>query len=215
MIGATEYRPAKAISILPERKQEDIKMIIIHHTGAGILRKTVSPLQAAIRVYTEIMDFCPHYLIGYNGEIIRFVPDNFVAWHAGAKSTAQKIWQYSQYTTRRSIRHNWLHENINRFHSWRRVYGDRSPLDLQEKLNFNQFSIGIELLAVEFNDYYYHNQLITLTNLVNWLCEKYNIITDKYHITTHSLCQPYSRITQAGFMWDPPESKFNLLKFLG
>lgn len=209
-------KPAKSYPLLQKRAESDIKMIILHHTGMGIFRrKELSPLDSAIKVYTQLMDFSPHFLIGYDGEIIRFVDDDLIAWHAGAANSRVLMRKYIEINQQEKIKHKWLRENQRRFKSWQMVYGDNSPLIFDDKLNFNRHSIGIELLAVRSEDYYYVNQLRALRGLVNVLTNKYKIIQDKFHITTHSFCQPYSRITQSGTMWDPPEAKFNLLKFLG
>ena len=62
---------------LKKRGPKDIEFIILHYTGMKIESD-------AIRKLTNIKSKVScHYLIKNNGEIIKMVPDLYVAWHAG------------------------------------------------------------------------------------------------------------------------------------
>ena len=60
-----------------KRKVRQIKFIIFHYTGM----KTES--QALNRLTNIQSEVSSHYLIKSNGEIVKMVPDLYVAWHAG------------------------------------------------------------------------------------------------------------------------------------
>ena len=65
---------------LKKRVTKQIKYIIFHYTGM----KTES---GAINKLTNIQSkVSSHYLIKNNGEIVKMVPDLYIAWHAGKSS---------------------------------------------------------------------------------------------------------------------------------
>jgi N-acetylmuramoyl-L-alanine amidase len=65
---------------LKKRNLKKIKFIIFHYTG---MKKE----SEAINKLTEIQSgVSSHYLIKNNGEIVKIVPDLYIAWHAGISS---------------------------------------------------------------------------------------------------------------------------------
>jgi len=63
-----------------KRNSKQIKFVIFHYTGM----KTESD---ALKRLTDIQsEVSCHYLIKNNGEIVKMVPDLYVAWHAGESS---------------------------------------------------------------------------------------------------------------------------------
>ena len=60
-----------------KRNIKNIKYLIIHYTG---MKKTSDAIKRLINYKSEVS--C-HYFIKKNGDIIRMVPDSYVAWHAG------------------------------------------------------------------------------------------------------------------------------------
>ena len=63
-----------------KRNIKNIKYLIIHYTG---MKKTSDAIKRLINYESEVS--C-HYFIKKNGDIIRMVPDSYVAWHAGKSS---------------------------------------------------------------------------------------------------------------------------------
>ena len=63
-----------------KRKSNQIKFIIFHYTG---MKKETEAINRLTSIQSEVS--C-HYLIKNNGEIIKLVPDLYVAWHAGKSS---------------------------------------------------------------------------------------------------------------------------------
>jgi N-acetylmuramoyl-L-alanine amidase len=63
-----------------KRTSKQIKFIIFHYTG---MKSESSALKRLTDIQSEVS--C-HYLIKNNGEIIRLVPDLYIAWHAGRSS---------------------------------------------------------------------------------------------------------------------------------
>jgi len=60
-----------------KRISKQIKFIIFHYTG---MKKESTAINRLTKIQSEVS--C-HYLIKNNGEIIKMVPDLYVAWHAG------------------------------------------------------------------------------------------------------------------------------------
>jgi N-acetylmuramoyl-L-alanine amidase len=65
----------------PQKRQiKQIKFIVFHYTGMKNESKALSRL-------TDIQsEVSCHYLIKNNGEIVKLVPDSYIAWHAGKSS---------------------------------------------------------------------------------------------------------------------------------
>jgi len=60
-----------------KRNIKNIKYLIIHYTG---MKKTSDAIKRLTNYKSEVS--C-HYFIKKNGDLIRMVPDSYVAWHAG------------------------------------------------------------------------------------------------------------------------------------
>ena len=63
-----------------KRITKQIKFIIFHYTG---MKKESGAISRLTNIQSEVS--C-HYLIKNNGEIIKLVPDLYIAWHAGKSS---------------------------------------------------------------------------------------------------------------------------------
>ena len=63
-----------------KRTSKQIKFIIFHYTG---MKNESDALKKLTDIQSEVS--C-HYLIKNNGEIIKMVPDLYIAWHAGKSS---------------------------------------------------------------------------------------------------------------------------------
>ena len=62
---------------LIKRKAKEIKFIIFHYTGMKKER------DAICRLTSQKSKVSSHYLIKKNGEILKLVPELYIAWHAG------------------------------------------------------------------------------------------------------------------------------------
>ena len=63
-----------------KRRLKKIKFIIFHYTG---MKKELDAINRLTEIQSRVS--C-HYLIKNNGEIIKMVPDLYIAWHAGISS---------------------------------------------------------------------------------------------------------------------------------
>ena len=59
------------------RKSQTIRFLVFHYTG---MKREKEAIQKLTKIQSEVST---HYFIKKNGEIIRMVPDLYVAWHAG------------------------------------------------------------------------------------------------------------------------------------
>tara|TARA_Y100000992_G_scaffold298555_1_gene263911 strand:- start:125 stop:853 length:729 start_codon:yes stop_codon:yes gene_type:complete len=77
----TNYSPNFQI---PKRSKRNIKFVILHYTG---MKKESLVIK---RFCDESSKVSAHYLIKRNGEIIKFIPELYEAWHAGKSSWKKK-----------------------------------------------------------------------------------------------------------------------------
>jgi len=178
------------------RMDEAPQRIIIHHTGSGVLDRAkqwgIHPDAAAVRVYQQILEFSPHYVVGEKG-IYQIVPETHKAWHAGLGSSRNSKLRYYASGKAREDYAWWA----------ARWPGTENPRDLLPEGRGANAQIGIELVAVpkgeEFSDATYAN----LSTLLNNISYRLHIPRDKFHILGHSDVDPVARSTNAA-SWDPP-----------
>jgi len=75
-----------------KRNSKQIKFIIFHYTG---MKSESSALKRLTDIQSEVS--C-HYLIKNNGEIVKLVPDLYIAWHAG-----ESFWKNQKSLNQNSI----------------------------------------------------------------------------------------------------------------
>jgi len=63
-----------------KRKSKQIKFIVFHYTG---MKKESQAIRRLTNIQSEVS--C-HYLIKNSGQILKLVPDLYIAWHAGKSS---------------------------------------------------------------------------------------------------------------------------------
>jgi len=75
-----------------KRTSKQIKFIIFHYTG---MKNESDAINKLIEIQSEVS--C-HYLIKNNGEIVKMVPDLYIAWHAG-----ESLWKNYKFLNPNSI----------------------------------------------------------------------------------------------------------------
>ena len=75
-----------------KRQKKSIKFLIFHYTG---MRKESDSINRLTDFQSEVAS---HYLIKRNGEILCFVPEPYIAWHAG-----KSFWKKHYSINRNSI----------------------------------------------------------------------------------------------------------------
>jgi hypothetical protein len=218
---------------LSRRVRSDIQRIIIHHTGVGVLSRYLKqrdrygwndPIDAAVHVYTRIMSSSGHYVIGYAGEIVQHVPDDWSAWHAGYGNQRKRsrraewfaTWKYSRKD--KANKPLWLVRKDRRFdwwaNKWWYEHGYQSPCEWFPSLDVNRHTIGIELLSTPLKTPFPAPQIQSLKMLVQDLCSEYGIPCDRDHVLTHSDVCPLARTTTTGKPYDPPPAKLEIKTIL-
>lgn len=71
-------------------KQKDIQYIVIHYVGNANTSATANRNYFNNLAKTHSTSASSHYIIGLNGEIIRCIPDDEVAFHSGSYSMNRK-----------------------------------------------------------------------------------------------------------------------------
>ncbi len=93
---------------LPKRAKNKIKFIIIHYTG---MKKETSAIKRLCNPKAKVSS---HYFIKKNGSILKLVPEQYEAWHAG-KSRWKKYHSLNKYSIGIEIHnsgHNYFYENF-------------------------------------------------------------------------------------------------------
>ena len=67
-----------------KRKKKIIKFLIIHYTG---MKKENDAINRLLNIQSEVSS---HYFIKYDGKILQFIPDTYIAWHAGKSAWGKK-----------------------------------------------------------------------------------------------------------------------------
>ena len=75
-----------------KRKYKQIKFLIFHYTG---MKSESTAISRLTNIKSKVSS---HYLIKNNGEIITFVPDLYIAWHAGIS-----FWKNFEFLNKNSI----------------------------------------------------------------------------------------------------------------
>ncbi len=65
---------------LKKRVPKEIKFIIFHYTG---MKKEIDSINKLTSFYSKVSS---HFLIKKNGEILKLVPELYIAWHAGVSN---------------------------------------------------------------------------------------------------------------------------------
>ena len=63
-----------------KRISKEIKFIIFHYTG---MKKESEAIKKLTNIQSEVSS---HYIVKNNGEIVKLLPDLYIAWHAGKSS---------------------------------------------------------------------------------------------------------------------------------
>ena len=114
---SANFNPKKRIS-------KQIKFIIFHYTG---MKKESDAINKLIEIQSEVS--C-HYLIKNNGEIIKMVPDLYIAWHAG-----KSLWRSFKSLNKNSVGI----EITNQGHEW--GYKKFSKKQISSVLKLSKFLI--------------------------------------------------------------------------
>ena len=93
-----------------KRKYKQIKFLIFHYTG---MKNESTAISRLTNIKSKVSS---HYLIKNNGEIITFVPDLYIAWHAGVS-----FWKNFELLNKNSIGieisnpgHNFKYKNFSK-----------------------------------------------------------------------------------------------------
>lgn len=190
------------------RSIHDIVAVIIHTTGAGIIRRwqrqgekfgESDPFDTALRVYHKLMDAGPHFVIGQAGQVAQTCPLDFAAWHVGKKDS-RPYWLKNTVPG-----HKWWHDR------WGHSF--KSPAEMADGLLWaggecNPNVVGIEVVP-EIDDprgvkYAWrqpaYDAIRKLCNALAEECRGLQLRPDT--VIGHADAHPLSR-TARGAPWDP------------
>jgi len=208
--------------------------IVIHTTGAGPTRRFEdererrrhgyrSPFDAALRIYAELMNAGPHYLVGQQGQVAQLAPESLCAWHVGGRKA------------QRYHRERWQTPHTR---WWERRWDLRSPRDLaggrlwapyvappslrvrwaawMARGSCNANTLGIEVVpSDEFASGPWSAACWdALTGLIFDLASRHAIPLEREHVLTHSDAHPLARSAHNA-PWDTSAEQFVWDRFVG
>ena len=215
------------------RQLEDIHAIVVHTTGAGLIRRYnresrwsaskqtrvygrtlppaalpptgIRPVDTALRVYSQLMDAGPHFVVDQDGNVFQTCPLHYAAWHVGRS----KSWAYwAKNTVSRSPKYNWWRERWPTIDSPSQIA--KGKLWLGNQCNRN--TVGIEVVPPVDDPRgigpWSMQCWLALTRLFRALSSNLDIPLDRWHIVGHADAHPHSR-TAKGLPWDPTPSQMS------
>lgn len=215
-----------------KRDAQDAVAIVVHTTGAGLVKRYnrerrwssakvqrvygrtlepapssegLTPVDTALRVYSQLMDAGPHFVVGQDGRLVQTCPLDYSAWHVGRS----KSWAYTaKNRISSSSQYNW----------WRtRWPALESPAELAgSKLwsggQCNPNVVGVEVVPPLDDPRgigpWSARCWLALTRLFRLLHSTLEIPLDPHFILGHADAHPHSR-TARDLPWDPTPSQFN------
>ncbi len=147
----------------PGRKIAEIKAIVLHwtanpHANAKQNRDYFESKKTGMSSYGSA-----HYIIGQNGEIVRCIPDDEIAYHVGSSQKDPKSGQIYTKEAREKFGHYAVHFQVT------------SP---------NFCTIGIELCPVDWAGNFSDATIKSAIELCAFLCQKYGLTSDD--LMTHN-----------------------------
>lgn len=186
--------------------------IIWHTTGAGPARrfksrpdKYSSPFDAAVKIYSGMMNAGPHFVVGQAGELIQLAPLGVTAWHVGSRLGRK----YRSNRWAKGHRYEWW---LNRWVP----EGVLSPMELAggglwNGWSCNRNTVGVEVVppAHRANAEWSEKCWDTVSFLCLSLHKELGIRIDPQYQLGHSDAHPLSRTNPRGVGWDPHPNAWN------
>lgn len=170
--------------------------ICLHTTGVGVLaraeREHTTPMEAAIKVYTQIMTASPHFVIGHDGEIVQVCSTDLVAWHAGHTARERVLYHSPKAMAARPWWDRWHEVNL-----------APSPLRMADPAvdHSGNCSIGVELIP-RHDKTFACAQYDALYEFI--VAQKRRTYDTGCGLWQHSDFCPETRTNRAGVSWDLP-----------
>lgn len=216
--------------------------VVVHTTGAGPVRRATErryaawrgrwgiaegdALQAAVVLYTRIMDASGHYVIGQDGTIVQVVPESHCAWHVGGSGSRAYFTRGSKALA--GPRYAWWRARWPGYETPRDLGGghlwdpyDRSPgLEVTVRSGLaigsaNANSIGIEVVPPTSHPLAPWSEAAweALVTLTLDILGRHRIPLERDRVISHSDAHPLSRTTAAGVPWDPSSTQWSWERF--
>ena len=208
---ATDYVESLGVRKKLYSPRKTFSAVVVHTTGAGPIRrwkqeqssvhKKASPFETALRIYSQIMEPGPHYVVGQDGQCVQVCPEAYAAWHVGANDS-------KAYFSEGWMRHRYDWWSLR----WPHL---AAPVDLADGMLWNGHScnantVGIEVVPPTDNVRGQWSDACrkTLVSLINDICDRCGIPKEDEHILSHSDAHPIRRTTTDGDPWDPYASQW-------
>lgn len=156
---------------LSEEREKDITHIVVHFMS-NVMEKPDSPYEVddMIKIFNE-NGISTHYLIDRDGNIIKCVEENRVAYHAG-KGTLNDNPDYEN--------------KLNRYSIGIEIMAIGSEKDMEQYFTPEEY-VKIDKSLIGFTD----EQYASLEKLLRNICDRYDTLSyDRQHIIGHSEYNP-------------------------
>lgn len=202
----TRSRLARAVANRLLKPRLGVTGYVLHTTGRGVLtrakRWNVDPFEAAIRIYSTLMDDSGHFVIGQGVcQVAQVVPLSLAARHVGIRGTGAAIPVYSRYDWWRQRWPEFTHP-----YELKAIWGDVSGSSAPSA---NSWTVGIEIVPPEdLGAPLSEHCWASLASLLEALGRLHRVQRTRTTIVTHSDAAPQARTTREGHPYDPPISQW-------
>lgn len=163
-------------------REKSAEFVMIHFTSAVVIDpKNPYDLSAVRKIFTDYA-VSVHYLIDRDGTVYCYIPENRVAWHAGAGT-----WQDDEAYTNK----------MNHYAIGIELIGMGSEADMRPYLSSAQY-LQLDKSLLGFTDAQYDS----LSALVADICRRNQIPMDKDHIIGHQEYNPQKTDPGELFQWN-------------
>ena len=218
-------------------KRKEVKGILIHTTGSGIVKKAIAkkkkPIEYAIEYYKTGSAY-PHYLIDWNGDIFKFCDELKYAAHAKWSNDEKKLYDTADWLVCNEKEGKLTQVNPKIYQFWLDKWGMKrgldykSPKDILKQIGGkspNEAFIGIEMLDKKPS--FTKEQHYALSELIEEICVRHKLLDvskimkntlPQAWLCTHSDVSPIRRWAirknGSGFAYDCLENQLDWNKLV-
>lgn len=187
VLPVTVYAGAIEDYLLPldnysSQREHAPEMVMIHFTSAVMLDRNDPYNMELVRSIFEEYQVSPHYIIQRDGTILCYIPEDRVAWHAG-KGT----WQNDEKFT----------NAMNQYAIGIELVAMGSQSDMSIYLTQSEYA-ALDQSLMGFTE----AQYVALSELINDLCQRYDIPLDRQHVIGHDEYSPSKTDPGELFDWE-------------
>lgn len=190
------------------RERDLILGACVHSTGSGVISRwrreaekypRHTPLDTTVRIYTQILEVAPHYVVGQCGRVVQVTDEALAAWHVGSKGA--QVYRRPSYKAPLYWRKRWP-----QYESPVELLGGK----LWSTGRANDVLLGVEVVPPVENPQggWSEECLFSLRELLLDKCGEHGFPCHEEYLIGHYDARPEAR-ERNGVPWDPWEVQWS------